>query len=943
MGLGKKKTDKDKAPTLRIRKLSDISAPTPPTVTKAGMSRTQKLAVSEKGALHRVKAQRSIGSLFTTANSAALEHNPLSKPLPQPHTCLPPLRSRKMDARTAPQPRRSSKVDVDDDVNRKKPGTFVETNVWYTRSRTKVHPYSKEVPYMQSYDATSLDNDHYSELLLERLNPGSPSFWDYGKKPPLTVLDLGCGQGHWALYAASVWKNSQITGFDLMDICLPAFSTTENVNFIRGNFLLKLPFPSKSFEYVRMANLSLCIPYDHWLPLLTEVRRVLTNGGRLELIDDQMMFPFGEEPQLKDPIIAHTKTESPQSSFFDFSNDDDSSEGDDDATLEDETSASTTSTLVSDRASRDFFDKLPSSKRSSAQSNVSTSVGSDTHVSDLPPPLSISIPTSTLPLEATISPSPTVTQADFNALDSDCGTIAHSPTITDHTRHRKTASTSSTGSQSEALSFWRSRKQASMEMEAIYEHVLVHKYGIHPRPSEFVVDTMRQIFGKGNAGKVRSYHIKLAPFDSPIGPGGSLAPTTDDASHKSDTPKKQQWKNAGDKKEKKEKRRKLEKPDSPRGASFDEPPVPPQPPVVTAKAASRLGLVPTVPPLPPRRVSSELSSGSESSDSYTDPHRSSQLPVVSAKAASRLGIPVNPPPVPPKSEHIRRSYINTGAQKAKEVPRTSGGIRLGTPLVFPVAEEDTAPSPISITPTVSYSGDEQVEQERAASPSLGRTDSSESEQSASSSSSSSSEPSSDVGGAVQPPVLSAKAAGRLGISYSVLAAASAAHSRGSGVMVPVQSPGLLVWPSTYIPMSPSELEMHSCKWVQSLLGCRHALREHITGEFEGKRLVDDAEFEEAIWDYECFRRSRFHWPLDNPDLFDEDGFPESPTAPTQTTPPKEQRPAHSRDDSFESFNGQYRRDELTHVRTIRVFEAVKVVDEKSLVAMLFPSHSSRSS
>jgi hypothetical protein len=257
MGLGKKKTgekEKDKAATLRIRKLSDIPASTPPTTTKAGMSRPEKLAVSDKGgALHRVKAQRSIGSLFTTAtgvspNSAALEHKPLSRP----HTFLPPPRSRKMEARP-PQPRRSSKVDVDDDVNRKKPGTFVENNIWYTRSRTKVHPYAKEVPYMQSYDATSLDksvdfswtisihanislcSDRYSELLLERLNPGSPSFWDYGKKPPLTVLDLGCGQGHWVLYAASLWKNSRITGFDLMDITLPAFQTTENVNFIRGN------------------------------------------------------------------------------------------------------------------------------------------------------------------------------------------------------------------------------------------------------------------------------------------------------------------------------------------------------------------------------------------------------------------------------------------------------------------------------------------------------------------------------------------------------------------------------------------------------------------------------------------------------------------------------------------------------------------------------------
>ena len=260
------------------------------------------------------------------------------------------------------------------------------------------------------------------------------------------------------------------------------------------------------------------------------------------------------------------------------------------------------------------------------------------------------------------------------------------------------------------------------------------------------------------------------------------------------------------------------------------------------------------PSLPPRRVSSELSSGSESSDS-SGPIYNSQLPVVSAKAASRLGIPVNPPPVPPKSDQIRKSYINTRSQSAKEVPRASGVIRLGAPQEpHHVPGEESAPSPISITPTISHAGYDQVEQQRGSPSLIGTVDSSESEQSCSSSSSGS-DPSSDVGGVAggavqQPPVLSAKAAGRLGISYSVLAAASAAHSRGSGVMVPVQSPGLLVWPSTYIPMSPGELEMHSCKWVQTLLGCRHALREHITGEFEGRQLVNDAEFEEAIWDYE---------------------------------------------------------------------------------------------
>ena len=43
-----------------------------------------------------------------------------------------------------------------------------------------------------------------------------------------------------------------------------------------------------------MANLALCIPYDKWEFVLGQVRRVLTPGGRLELIDDDIYFPYGE-------------------------------------------------------------------------------------------------------------------------------------------------------------------------------------------------------------------------------------------------------------------------------------------------------------------------------------------------------------------------------------------------------------------------------------------------------------------------------------------------------------------------------------------------------------------------------------------------------------------------------------------------------------------------
>jgi ubiquinone/menaquinone biosynthesis C-methylase UbiE len=70
---------------------------------------------------------------------------------------------------------------------------------------------------------------------LQRLTSGSPSFHDYGKMPPAMVLDLGCGQGHWILHAANVWKTAEFFGLDIVDTTLPAFETVENVRLVRGD------------------------------------------------------------------------------------------------------------------------------------------------------------------------------------------------------------------------------------------------------------------------------------------------------------------------------------------------------------------------------------------------------------------------------------------------------------------------------------------------------------------------------------------------------------------------------------------------------------------------------------------------------------------------------------------------------------------------------------
>jgi len=110
-----------------------------------------------------------------------------------------------------------------------------------------------------------------------------------------------------------------VIGYDKVDLskALLPLATEHRVNgqieFIRGNlyvfpytfFLVlifihscvpssltqQLPFDSRTFDLIRMSCLTLCIPTDSWGHVFEEVSRVLAPGGRLELIEDTIIFP----------------------------------------------------------------------------------------------------------------------------------------------------------------------------------------------------------------------------------------------------------------------------------------------------------------------------------------------------------------------------------------------------------------------------------------------------------------------------------------------------------------------------------------------------------------------------------------------------------------------------------------------------------------------------
>jgi hypothetical protein len=67
-----------------------------------------------------------------------------------------------------------------------------------------------------------------------------------------------------------------------------------------------------------------------------------------------------------------------------------------------------------------------------------------------------------------------------------------------------------------------------------------------------------------------------------------------------------------------------------------------------------------------------------------------------------------------------------------------------------------------------------------------------------------------------------------------------------------QSPGLILWPKTFISIPSAELAMHACKHPSVLIGCKSAITDYVEiHEEDGARFVDE-ELWDALSEYEGF-------------------------------------------------------------------------------------------
>ena len=292
-------------------------------------------------------------------------------------------------------------------------------------------------------------------------------------------VDLTILQSHWVVDAAIAWKGygTKVTGYDMVDISQRLLSwaeeqgVKENIRFVQGNLYVKLcsdlflslignisvkqrlPFSDDSFDLVRMSCLALSLPADSWMPVLQEVNRVLMVGGRLELIDDYVFFPYGKAASALDSL-----------------------------------SSGSSDSVGSVAPQLDVTIPSASFTTFSIYNGQVTNPGLGSSADSL------------------------LYALDEEDVDDDSQTVhefnPQKASSSSRNGRRPRDSMRYTGISPE---LWNNFAATSRDLEALFEHMLFYKFGISTDPNDFILGMMKDVFG--HAREVSTMHLTLAPPD----------------------------------------------------------------------------------------------------------------------------------------------------------------------------------------------------------------------------------------------------------------------------------------------------------------------------------------------------------------------------------------------------------------------------------------------
>lgn len=124
---------------------------------------------------------------------------------------------------------------------------------------------------------------------------------------PSYILDLGCGSGRWVREMSAKFPGARVVGLDVTppSEVNPAISGTFAVSasqarayaFVQHNVMEPLTFATSSFDLTHMRLMAGVLPVAVWPQVASEMVRVTSHGGWVELVESGMVRNGG-------PVLA---------------------------------------------------------------------------------------------------------------------------------------------------------------------------------------------------------------------------------------------------------------------------------------------------------------------------------------------------------------------------------------------------------------------------------------------------------------------------------------------------------------------------------------------------------------------------------------------------------------------------------------------------------------
>ncbi|KAI8380338.1 S-adenosyl-L-methionine-dependent methyltransferase [Blakeslea trispora] len=154
--------------------------------------------------------------------------------------------------------------------------------------------------YMLPKDDKEIDRLHQEhfvtkELLGFNIMTDALKFLDF-QNDQLNVLDICCGPATWLCETSLKYPNCKFIGVDMCSLW-PQVIRPINLSFTEANVLQGLPYPDKSFDFIQLRFVLLAFKTSEWNFVLSEIMRVLKDGGLLQCIELDMKITT------TDPIV----------------------------------------------------------------------------------------------------------------------------------------------------------------------------------------------------------------------------------------------------------------------------------------------------------------------------------------------------------------------------------------------------------------------------------------------------------------------------------------------------------------------------------------------------------------------------------------------------------------------------------------------------------------